>query len=441
MRLLRKGLTVLRKGNGWPAFFLQAPIILVAVLALSGCMGDGSPGEIHFSPDESVIAYTYVKRIDLPLPPEMPTIHSTVYLQWCRSDNLKECRSVKIDSYGKSFGSFVQNGFLLAFSPDSKRIAVRSPRYLEIIDLDTMERRRLTDSDEHVGSVGWIGNTEVVFSVYREPSTQKFSRGVTHGIFRQSVADLPGKRLLLYEKKEYNGPYKDHISPNGEYVIFLSQGYSNSRLLLLNTQSGEVKGLTEKEAQFQGVSWKPDSRCAFCLTGKEAFLWYTKEDRKKDLSEDYDAAFRRFIKYEPSIYDRWTPDGRYIIINSTKTGGCLVCPDPWRVVPIGKRIVEYVEQTGEVRPYRDPSEQYPYINPQPFPGWVNAGIQVTTGEKSGLPGQTVVIQHRNYFVDDDAENFLEIPFGGYGVMRPNGKRIVFFNDSIFLNEKPISLPD
>jgi hypothetical protein len=440
MRLTYAGLTALW-GKERFVVVLRLLVVLLAAIGLSGCMGDGSPGEIYFSPDESVVAYTYVKRIDLPLPPEMPTMHSTVYLQWCRSDNLKDCRSIKIDSYGKSFGSFVQDRFLLAFSPDSKKVAVRSPRYLEIIDLETMDRLRLTDADEHVGNMGWLGNTEVVFSSYRESSAGEHSRGIAHRIFRQSVTDTPGKRLLLYEKKEYNGPYKDYISPNGEYVIFLSRGYSNSILLLLNTRSGEVKHLTESEAQYQGVSWKPDSRCAFCLTGKEAFLWYTKESRKKDLSDAYNDSFRRYLEYEPSIYDRWTPDGRYIIINSLKTGGCLVCPDPWHVVPIGKRLVAHVEQTGEVRPYRDTSEQSPYINPQPFPGWVNASIQVTTGEKSGLPGRPVDIMHRNYFVDDSAEHFLQIPFGGYGVLSPNGKRIVFFNDSIYLDEKPVSLPD
>ncbi len=112
-------------------------VALFAVVGLTGCSGEGSPGGLYFSPDGSIVAHTYVNRINLPLPPEMPTIYSTVYLQWCRSDQLKECRSVKIDSYGKSYGSFVQGKFLLMFSPDSKQLAVKSPRYLEVVDHDT----------------------------------------------------------------------------------------------------------------------------------------------------------------------------------------------------------------------------------------------------------------------------------------------------------------
>ena len=118
-------------------------VIVFACTGISGCWGDGDPGMIYFSPDESTIAYTYVKRIDLPLPPEIPTLYSTVYLQWCPLNQLKSCRSIKIDSYGKSYGSFVQGQFRLLFSPDSKHIAVKSPRCLEIIDLETQKRLQL----------------------------------------------------------------------------------------------------------------------------------------------------------------------------------------------------------------------------------------------------------------------------------------------------------
>ena len=113
MGLIYGHMTAFRNGRGWFVVFTQVLIVMFAAIGLDGCMGGGSPGEIYFSPDESVIAYTNVKRIDLPLPPEMPTMHSTVYLRWCRSDSLKECRSIKIDSCGKAYGSFVQNRFFI----------------------------------------------------------------------------------------------------------------------------------------------------------------------------------------------------------------------------------------------------------------------------------------------------------------------------------------
>ena len=437
--------SVFRHKTGRIGFFLPLLFAAVAVAGLTGCTGDGSPGGIYFSPDGSIIAYTYVKRIDLPLPPELPTIYSTVYLQWCRSDRLKECRTLKIDSFGKSYGSFVQENFLLMFSPDSKQLAVKSPRYLEIIDLETMTRHRMTGPDEPVLSMGWLGNRDMVYSVFRESAAGKQSHGVTHQIFRHSVGEPPGKRLLLYEQKDYDGPCHDSISPTGEYVVFMSQGYSKAHFILLNTRTAEVKALTEKPAQFQGASWKPDGSCVFCLSSNEALLWYPKEGRKKDLSKDYDNSFRGSIQYGPSIDGKWTPDGEYIVINSSKTGGCLVRPDPWHVVPVGKRLVSHLEETENLRVYLDSPDDYPYIFAQPYPGWTRAWIQLATEKKSEMPGRTVVLEPRNYLVDYEAGRFLltqpsDTPGGGWS-LSPDGQKIVYFNRSVFPDEKPVSMPD
>jgi len=432
-----------RYKTGLIGFFLPLLLAVFAVVGLSGCMGGGSPGGIYFSPDGSIIAYTYVKRIDLPLPPELPTIYSTIYLQWCRSDQLNECRSLKIDSYGKSYGSFVQGKFLLMFSPDSKQLAVKSPRYLEIIDLETMTRHRLTGPDEPIGAIGWLGDKEMVYSVFRESADGKRSHGVTHQIFRHSIGEPPGKRLLLYEQNDYDGLHHDYISPTGEYVFFMSQGYSKAHFLLLNTRTAEVKALTEKPAQFQGASWKPDGSCVFCLSSREALLWYPKEGRKKDLSEDYDKSFRGSIQYAPSIDGKWTPDGEYIVINSSKKGGCLLRPDPWQVVPVGKRLVSHLEETENLRVYRDSPDDYPYIFAQPYPGWTRIWVQIAS-DKKPMPGQTVVLEPRSYLVDYEATSFLPLPPsdnpGGGWSLSPDGQKIVYFNRSLFLDEKPVSMP-
>lgn len=417
-------------------------LTVFAVVGLTGCTGE-EPGGIQFSPDGSTIAYTYVKRIDLPLPPELPTIYSTVYLQWCRSDQLKECRSLKIDSYGKSYGSFVQGTFLMMFSPDSKQLAVKSPRYLEVVDLTTMTRRRLTGPDEPVGAIGWLSDHEMVYSVFKKPSAGEKSYGASHQIFRHTLREPPGRRSLLFEQNNYEGPHHDYVSPTGEYVVFIS-GYLKQQFMLLNVLTGEVNVLTEEPAQCQKASWKPDGSCVFCLSSREAVLWYPQEGRKKDLSEDYDKSFRRIIPYYPDIDERWTPDGEYVVINSTKTGGCLVRPDPWQVVPVGKRLVDYLEQTENLRVHRDSSDDYPYVYIQPYPGWTRIWVQIATDKKPVIPGQTVVLEPRCYLVDYEATRFLPMPPsdtpGGGWSLSPGGGKIVYFNRSIFLDEKTISIP-
>ena len=262
--------------------------------------------------------------------------------------------------------------------------------------------------------------------------------------FRHSIGEPPGKRSLLYEQNDYVGVYHDYISPTGEYVVFMSQGYSNGRFLLLNTQTGKVNPLTEKAGQCQGVSWRPDGSCVFCLSSRETLLWYPKEGRKKDLGKDYDNSFRRFLPYGPSIDKWWTPDGEYIVINSSKTGGCLVRPDPWHVFPVGKRLVSHLEATENRRVYRDSPDSYPYLFVQPYPGWTRIWLQIATEKKPEMPGQAVALEARNYLVDYEAERFLlrqpsDTPGGGFS-LTPDGRKIVYFSRFIFLDEKPAFIP-
>lgn len=330
------------------------------------------------------------------------------------------------------------------FSPDSKQLAVKSPRYLEVVDLATMIRRQLAGPGEPVGSIGWLGNKEMVYSVFAKPTTGEKSYGVTHRIFRHSIGEPPEKRSLLYEQTNYEGLQHDYVSPTGEHVVFMSQGYPKARFLSLNTQTGEVLTLSKNSSQFQGVSWKPDGSCVFCLSSREAVLWYPKEGRKIDLSEEYDNSFRRFIPHNPDLDERWTPDGEYIVINSPKTGGCLVRPVPWQVVPVGKRLVDHLEQVENLRVYRDSPDDYPYIFTQPYPDWTRSWVQIATDKKPMMPGQMLVLEPRNYLVDYEATSFLPMPPsdtpGGGGSLSPDGRKIIYFNRSISLNEKTISMP-
>jgi hypothetical protein len=428
--------------------FLPFVFVVFFCLGLTSCKGGSPSAAIHFSPDGSTIAYTYADRIDLPLPPEVPTLHSTVYLQWCPMDRIKSYQSMKIDSYGKSYGSFVQDQFALLFSPDSRHIAVKSPRYLEVVDLENQTRHRLTGPDELVTSMGWLGNKEMVYVVHKKTGSEKHGAGSTRQIFRHTIGESPGKRLLLYEQFDYRGNYHDYVSPTGEYVVFMSQGYSDGFFYLLNVQAGKVEAFSEKKAKCQAVSWKPDGSCVFCLSSTGAMLLYPQEGRIKDLSDNYDNAFRRHLAFAPEIDPRWTPDGRFIVINSTKMGGSLVCPDPWRVVPLGKLLVGYLEEKENQRVYRDPQDSYPILYVQPYPGWVRIWLCLVTDKKPTMRGETVVLERMNYLVDYEGQRFIPMKPsfspGGAWTITPDGKKMVYFNamipKAISLEEEPVHLP-
>lgn len=422
---------------------INCSIVLTCVV-LMGCQDGGAPGRIYFSPDGSVAAYTYVKRIDLPLPPEMPTIHSTVYLQWCPAHQLKNCRTLKIDSYGKSYGSFVQGRFQLAFSHDSRGIAVNSPRYLEVVDLETRRRERLTDPDEQVTSMGWLGNGEMVYVAHSKTQNRKYPYNRIRKIYRHPIGNSPEKRRILYAQDDYRGITHDYVSPTGEFVVFISQGYSEGYFNLLNTATGKVTPLNDTAAQCQGVSWKPDGSAVFCLSSKEAFVHYPLEDRTKDVSKEYDDSFRRHLEFGPSIDNLWTPDGEYIVLNSSKTGGCLIRPDPWHVVSTGVLLVNHLEKAKHLKVYRNSPGGYPYLFVQPLPGWVRLWVHLVTDKKPYLPGQTVVLEARNYLADYEGKRFLPMKTsdspGGAWTLTPDGRKIVFFDHSIFLDEEPVHFP-
>ncbi len=284
----------------------------------------------------------------------------------------------------------------------------------------------------------------MVYAIHKESKTKQQAGNRTRQIFRHPIGASPAKRLLLYEQIDYRGNYHDYVSPTGEYVVFMSQGYGAGFFYLLNVQTGKVTTLSEKAAQCQGVAWKPDGSCVFCLSSKEALLYYPKEGRTKDLSGNYDNAFRRDLEFQPGIDSLWTPDGRYIVINTLKTGGSLVCPDPWRVVPTGKLLVRYLEEKENHRVYRDPPDSYPYLFVQPYPGWVRLWIRFVTDKRPSLPGQAVVLETQNYLADYEGKRFLPMqPSDSPGrawTVTPDGQKMVNFNRSIFLDEKPFSLP-
>jgi dipeptidyl aminopeptidase/acylaminoacyl peptidase len=411
------------------------------------CTQTSPSASVHFSPDGSTVAYTYVDRIGLPLPPEVPTLYSTAYLRWCSTHQTKSCRTIKIDSYGKSYGSFVQDDIKLLFSPDSRHIAVESPHSLEVVDLADEERHRLTDPDERVTSMGWLGSNEMVYVSHKESDTGKQGGHRIRQIFRHAVQEAPGKRMLLYEQLDYSGNDYDYVSPAGDYVVFMSQGYSNGTFSLLNVQTGTVKVISEKKARCQAVSWKPDGSGVFYLSSKEALLLYPREDRIKDLSGNYDNDFRVKPEFEPKIDPLWTPDGKFIVLNSSKTGGSVICPDPWRVILIGKLLVNYLEKKDNPH-FCDPLDSYPWIFVQPYPGWVRIWICLVSDEKQTVHMDTAELERRNYLADYEGKQFFPMKSsfspGGAWTITPDGKKMVYFDDMIrrpiFLEEETVHLP-
>jgi hypothetical protein len=114
------------------------------------------------------------------------------------------------------------------------------------------------------------------------------------------------------------------------------------------------------------------------------------------------------------------------------------------VVRTGVLLVNHLETEKHLKVYREPSGGYPYLFVEPYPGWVRLWVQLVTDKKPYLPGQTVVLEARNYLVDYEGKRFLPMKTsdspGGAWTITPDGRKIIFFNRSIFLEEESVSLP-
>ena len=421
---------------------LVAAFWILALLA--GCSEGPAPGNVHFSPDGSVAAFTYVRRINLPIPPEVPVIHSTVYLKWCTGRGWRTCREIKIDAYGRSYGPFVQARFRLMFSPDARRLAVRTPRFLEVVDLESGARRRLTGPDETVTSLGWRGNSEIVYVVHQK---NPHASGSTRRIYRHPVDAPPDGRQALHVQEGYRGTYQDYVSPTGGHVIFMSEGHGNGDFQLLDVETGEVIPLGGEAGWCGGVAWKRDGTCAFCLGSRKTFLCYPGRGQPeiKDVSAAYDATFRRRLKYAPSIDPLWTPDDAYVVIQVPWIGGCLIRPDPWTVIPLGKRLVEHLEGVAHRRVYRERPDDYPFVTVQPFPGWVKVCAQFIEGQKTTPLGQPVALAMQGFLVDYPGRRFVAVKSAVRAAcnwtLTPDGRNLVTFKPGAVLAETPVRLPE
>jgi len=105
--------------------------VVGCILALyAGCTYLSQSHVVEFSPDGRFFAYVIARQWDLPLPPEMPTIRSTVYVMWRALSEGSKTQRVKIDSFGREFGYWGKDRVHLAFAPDSRHLSVVSPRRL-----------------------------------------------------------------------------------------------------------------------------------------------------------------------------------------------------------------------------------------------------------------------------------------------------------------------
>ena len=346
----------------------------------------GGPGRIWLSPDGASVAYQWIERKDLPLPPEMPTIERKIYVRWCALAAPTRQQSLLMITPGKKYRAVGDASLVyVVFSPDSKHMAVVTPERTTIVQVQSDKHWDLETPDQIVTSVVWTSDDQIGYAAHS--NRRGFVGSKTDRTLRlRKIRDIVGDGAITLYTAPYEGGASwgiEHWSPGGRYVIFRNQRHGDDfRLFDVSTKTVTAFGQTKSYTE--GVSWRPDGSAALCLSRGiggsapyEALLLDPATGKTEDLTENFAKAFGSDSLDLPAL---WTPDGRYVIVNTLKRGGCLVAPKPWQVVSVAERFLKKIGR-GNERPE--------YIFPLLAKGWVRYWLG-GTDYLVGYSGETSV---------------------------------------------------
>ncbi len=347
----------------------------------TGCllpMPCSSPGIPSFSPESTVTAWIRVDYLTEPLNFER-SMSQSAYLHWCPTDKPEAVRSVRIAWVGSEFGGYHLGGLVhLVFSPDSHRIAVITPRSLQVFDIVDGHRWDAAADGEHVSSLAWLGNDEIGYAAHT--SLRGRYRSMTDRAFwRQRIGDSAASRVLIRREEAVEAGFHsgnlfvcsnwplEYWSPNGNYVLYKPSMFGG-RLHVLDVRAGRARALGPEELYLERVAWKSDESAVACIAGIRgqvnrcaALLMEPQSLRTLDFTEP----FLQSLPHPSPSEMAWACDGRYLLINDLWVGGCVIEPAPFRCIRVG----ECLPSRGETAIHQA-GRYWSHIYPARVPGWM-----------------------------------------------------------------------
>ena len=281
----------------------------------------------------------------------------TRQVRWCDvAEGEPELRSAHVDTVCTLIWP---DGPVMAFSPDSRHLAVASGRRMVVIDTQTRKKWEVSGRSELVTCLFWSTPEEIIYvartNVHGDRDTYARS---DRTVWRQNIAAPPDTREAISCEKNVlagsshyvlargvSGGYQmEWPSPCGRYLLLVTGG-EQGRLTLLDLTSGTTRFLFHcAEFRDDNVAWKPDGSAVFCAAvGGPALLVNTQTGSVQDLSRRFadDLPLTEQLRVEPL----WTSDGTYVLVNTqdgpghrNEPAGYLVRPDPWSIVPLGDLV-------------------------------------------------------------------------------------------------------
>lgn len=420
-RMPRKALAHCRMRTSTARLLRWVTLALVAgsVLTLGGCWYTTHGPDIALSRDGSRVAYVQAKKVDLPLPPELPTIYCSLSVRVHELDRPGHVLIASIGSFGPKSSPEDETTVSILFSPDGRHLLANGPHRLRVVDATSGRISPVSRPSELVTSAAWIRD-DVIGYVVRHDRRGHSGKVTTRSFVRQGVKHGPEQRSAIYADEYWSIGGPEYWSPNARYSV--CRAPKSGLVMLLDVQSGEIREFGEKAYGSPHVSWKRDDSAVLCRNGPQTLLIETDSGTVTDLTQDVQATFDPAPHSSlPHLAPLWTPDGRYVVMYGFEPlEGCLVRPRPWKVIRPARPALKRLGMSDERWPHL-------YLIPQAAAPWLSMWVLGT-----------------HYFVDYSAQHV--IPTGHSSdwcnrwTLTPGGRRMFLLDSDENLLVRPSPLP-
>ena len=294
----------------------------------------------------------------------------------------------------------------IKFSGDGLHLVALDAGALYCVDTRTKSARRLTHEDEVVTTFAWLSTDEIGYA-------SSFKRRV---LYRQGIGAPAAERLAVYDDGFVStikcDTQREWWSPDGRFVVLrkLEGGYE----LVSTAPNYFARRLGGTSLKYDLVVWKPDSSCVIILARdrdmivRHVILAQAPSGDFSDLSGPFVETFP-----DPMFDSSWTADGQYLIVNSSRFGGCLVRLDTWDVIRVGERLpsIKFLWiRVGD-------KSRTPFVWGVPIQGWVKAtlGIDEFSPEVAVNYERWSVVTLMNYLVASSPPGAVLAPDGKHAV--------------------------
>ncbi len=396
-------------------------LVTGSILALGGCSYTTSGPEIALSRDGARVAYVGAWKVDLPLPPELPTIYCSlsVRVHDLELDRPEHVEIAAIGSFGPKSAPEDEKTVSIKFSPNGLHVLANGPHRLRVVEAMTGRINPVSRPSELVTSAAWISD-DVIAYVVRHDRRGHSGKVTTRSFVRQGMKDGPEQRSVIYADEYWSIGGPEYWSPNARYAI--CRAPKSGLVMLLDVHAGEIREFGEKAYGAPHVSWKQDDSAVLCRNGAQTLLIETDSGAVTDLTQDVQATFgTKPYSSLPNLAPLWTPDGRYVVMYGfEQLEGCVVQPRPWRVIRTARLALKRLGVTDMRWPHL-------YLVPQAAAPWLSMWVAGT-----------------HYFVDYTAQHVIPTDdsrdWFNRWTLTPDGKTMFLLASHENLVVRPSNLP-